>query len=89
MASHFEDVRRNLERTVESYNKTVGSLESRVLVSARRFSELGVPATGEIAELQVIDRSPRGLHAVPLLDAVDDGGDGDGPPAFLSAEASV
>jgi DNA recombination protein RmuC len=86
MATHFEDVRRNLERTVESYNKTVGSLESRVLVSARRFSELGVPATGEIVELQTIDRSPRGLHALPLIEGPsDDAGDADAPPAFLSA----
>src|SRR6202012_2748261 len=33
---------RSLTRTVQAYNQTVGSLESRVLVSARRLSQLGV-----------------------------------------------
>jgi DNA recombination protein RmuC len=85
MASHFEDVRRSLDRTVEAYNKTVGSLESRVLVSARRFSELGVPATGELPELATIDRSARALHALPLVDQCNEASDPDTPPAFLAA----
>jgi DNA recombination protein RmuC len=85
MAGHFEDVRRNLDRTVEAYNKTVGSLESRVLVSARRFSELGVPTTGELPELSTIDRSARGSHAVPTIDEPEETPDPDRPPAFLAA----
>jgi DNA recombination protein RmuC len=94
MAGHFEEVRRNLERTVEAYNKTVRPLETRVLVSARRFSELGVPTTDEIVELQTIDRAPRVLHAVPLLDAPEgasdpDEPDPDAPPRFLRDGASV
>jgi len=84
MAAHFEDVRRNLDRAVEAYNRTVGSLETRVLVSARRFGEYGVATTGEITELSTIDRSARALNGVPLLDEADLG-DADAPPAFLVA----
>jgi DNA recombination protein RmuC len=90
MAGHFEDVRRGLDRTVEAYNKTVGSLESRVMVSARRFGELGVVA-GELPELSTVDRSARALHAMPLIEAPDDSEDdasqADAPPEFLTADA--
>ena len=37
---HFEGVRKGLKNASESYNKAVGSLESRVLVSARRLAGL-------------------------------------------------
>jgi DNA recombination protein RmuC len=46
---------------VESYNKAVGSLESRVMVSARKFVELGAPVTEEIAELGPIETTTRNL----------------------------
>ena len=83
MAGHFDDVRKNLDRTVEAYNKTVASMETRVLVGARRFSELGVSTTGNLPELSTIDRSARVLHTLPLLDAPEDL---DAPPQFLAAE---
>jgi DNA recombination protein RmuC len=59
MAGHFEDVRKGLDRTVEAYNKTVGSLEGRVLVAARRFKELGASTGSEIETLDLIDRTLR------------------------------
>ena len=65
MAGHFEDLRRALDRAVESYNRTVGSLETRVLATARRFRELGV-AADELPEGQVIEQSARGLMAPEL-----------------------
>ncbi|MFW7377604.1 MAG: DNA recombination protein RmuC [Oligoflexus sp.] len=42
LSGHFHDMGRHLKQSVESYNKAVGTLESRVLVSARRFQELKV-----------------------------------------------
>jgi len=61
LASHITAVGANLDRAVESYNKAVGSLESRVLVSARKFVELGAPAAEEITELEPIETSARSL----------------------------
>lgn len=91
MAEHFDGIGRNLERTVEAYNKTVGSLESRVMVQARRFSELGVSTPAELPELTTVDRSTRSLRpaTMPLaLDAAgDDAVDADAPPEFLTAGA--
>jgi DNA recombination protein RmuC len=62
LASHFEAVGKGLDRAVEAYNKAVGSLEGRVMVSARRFSELGAPVVDDIAELEPIDTTARTLQ---------------------------
>lgn len=61
LGTHFEQVGKGLDKAVESYNKAVGSLETRVMVSARKFTELGAPVTDEIAELEVIDTTTRTL----------------------------
>ncbi|MEO8520528.1 MAG: DNA recombination protein RmuC [Acidobacteriota bacterium] len=72
MAVHFEDVARGLTRSVESYNRAVGSLESRVLVTARRLKEKGVTAPDELPELATIDHTPRPLGAPELVGLFDD-----------------
>jgi DNA recombination protein RmuC len=58
LAGHFDDLRRGLDRAVEGYNRAVGSLENRVLVSARRFKDLGVTAD-ELAEVPAIEQVTR------------------------------
>jgi DNA recombination protein RmuC len=58
MAGHFEDLRRALDRAVESYNRTVGSLETRVLATARRFRELGA-TVDELPEGLTIEQTTR------------------------------
>ena len=66
MAGHFTDLRKGLDRAVASYNNTVGSLESRVLVSARKFTELGASSDDNLETLEAIDRAVRTLHAPEL-----------------------
>jgi DNA recombination protein RmuC len=59
LGGHWVDLGRNLARTVEAFNSAVGSLESRVLVSARRFKELGATPSADIEVLQPVEKSPR------------------------------
>jgi len=59
---HVDDTGSRLKSAVESYNKMVASLEGRVLVTLRRFRELGV-ASEEIDEPAAIESSPRQLSA--------------------------
>jgi DNA recombination protein RmuC len=66
---HFQGIRKGLEATLRSYNDAAGSLESRVLVSARRFQELGAAGGAEIPVPEVTDTVPRTVSfpEVPVL----------------------
>ncbi|MFK5927282.1 MAG: DNA recombination protein RmuC [Desulfuromusa sp.] len=55
---HFMQMGKNLERAVDSYNKGIASLDSRVLVSARKFKELGAGSSKEIEPIEQIDKLP-------------------------------
>jgi DNA recombination protein RmuC len=61
LAGHIAAVGSNLDRAVDSYNKAIGSLENRVLVSARKFGELGASVAEDIPELEPIETSARAL----------------------------
>ncbi len=63
LAEHFDKVGSSLDRAVESYNRAVGSLETRVLVTARRFTELGCGSTKEIPEVAQVEKQARSLQA--------------------------
>jgi DNA recombination protein RmuC len=63
-ATHLGAVGKDLDRAVDSYNKAVGSLESRVLVSARRFPELGAAGVLEMPEPSQIETTSRTLALV-------------------------
>ncbi|MBI5406554.1 MAG: DNA recombination protein RmuC [Nitrospirae bacterium] len=65
LAGHFEETGNALEKAVAAYNRAVGSLESRILPSVRRFKELGVTGAEEIPVLEQIDQKPRGIDVPP------------------------
>ncbi|HEU0257095.1 MAG TPA: DNA recombination protein RmuC [Microbacteriaceae bacterium] len=65
LAGHADRLRKSLQSTVEHYNKFANSLESRVLVTARRFP--GIDETKLLPQAAVIEESPRMLTA-PELD---------------------
>jgi DNA recombination protein RmuC len=67
LVQHFENVGKSLEKAIGSYNRAVGSMESRVLPSVRKFKELGVTGSEEIPVLEKVDQMPRNLS---LLDDV-------------------
>ena len=67
MGKHMAKLGKNLHNANEAYNSAVGTLESRVLVSARRFKELGSTTVGsEIEELAPVETTPRQLQAPEL-----------------------
>ena len=59
LAGHFDSVGTALGRAVNAYNAFVGSMETRVLPSARRFRDLGAATGEEIAPLIVVEQAPR------------------------------
>jgi DNA recombination protein RmuC len=61
LAGHITSVGTNLDRAVEAYNQAVGSLENRVLVSARKFAELGASVAEDIPDLEPIETTARAL----------------------------
>jgi DNA recombination protein RmuC len=61
LATHVTAVGTNLDRAVEAYNQAVGSLENRVLVSARKFAELGASVAEDIPQLEPIETTSRAL----------------------------
>ncbi|MEW6682208.1 MAG: DNA recombination protein RmuC [Nitrospirota bacterium] len=73
LAGHWAEVGGRLDKAVEAYNKSVATLESRVLVSARRLRELkAAPEGTEIDAIEPIERTPRTLQAGELLSIPSD-----------------
>ncbi|HEV2829223.1 MAG TPA: DNA recombination protein RmuC [Pyrinomonadaceae bacterium] len=65
--NHFADIGKGLDRALDSYNRGVGSLEGRVLRTARKFKERGAIAGEDIDILEPIDKASRAL-------SLDEGG---------------
>lgn len=71
MGGHVAKVGKQLGGAVDAYNRAVSSLESRVLVTARRFGELGV-VTEQLDTPEQVERSPRTVQAVELVASATD-----------------
>jgi DNA recombination protein RmuC len=57
-----------LNAAVEAHNNVVASLEGRVLVSARKFKDLGVSSTKDLDALSPVEHVTRRLQAPELMD---------------------
>jgi len=69
---HFDEVRGKLDGAVLAYNKAVGSLESRVLVSARRLRELDVTSSPELPFAEPVATTARALTPVGVAGLADE-----------------
>jgi DNA recombination protein RmuC len=68
---HISDLGTHLEKAMKFYNSAVGTLESRVLVSARKFKDLGVGSgAGDLAVLEPLETPARALRSTELTDGV-------------------
>jgi DNA recombination protein RmuC len=68
MAGHWSNMGDRLDTAVKAYNEASASLETRVLVSARKLRDLKAGADDvEIKPIDPVDRTPRKLQAVPTL----------------------
>jgi DNA recombination protein RmuC len=61
LQTHFNDIGRSLGKSVEAFNRCVGSLEARVYPSLRRIRELGATTAEEPPEPERVDIKPRTL----------------------------
>ncbi|SHI82488.1 DNA recombination protein RmuC [Malonomonas rubra DSM 5091] len=59
LTGHFSSMGKGLERAVDSYNKGIASLDSRVLVTARKFKDLGAGSSKDIDKIDQLDKAPR------------------------------
>ena len=68
MSEHFNGIGRELNSAVKKYNDTVSSYETRVLVSARKFKELGVPSAKdkELPDVETVNENARDTRKITL-----------------------
>lgn len=67
MVEHLERVGANIKQAGDSYDRLIGSLEQKVLPSARRFKDLGVSTTKDIEAAEPLHLSPRTVTKLELL----------------------
>lgn len=72
MAEHLGSLGNNLRQAVESYNRTIGTIEGRVLVTARRFRDMGVSTPAELEEVRTVQVAVRDIRAPELTGLFDD-----------------
>jgi DNA recombination protein RmuC len=80
MGKHVEGLGKALANAVSSYNRTIGSLEGRVLVSARKLNQLGV-VDAELKAPAPVEETVRVLSAPDLMT--------EPPPELVAGPAAV
>lgn len=70
-ADHLGKVGKSLDNSVSAYNKAVGSFDSRILPSARKFGEMGISHKKPVAELDPVEHSARLLQTEAVETASD------------------
>jgi DNA recombination protein RmuC len=86
LGQHMDRVGKALTGAVTAYNQTVGSLESRVLVSARRLAELGLVEDGQTAP-RIVEETTRLLSAPELTASVVPAPAAEAAPSELTSAA--
>ena len=84
LGQHVTKVGRCLDGAVGAYNEAVGSLESRLLVTARKFEQHGIGCDDELPELKPVERAVRPLQAIELRDD-----DAEQPPALTTGRSAA
>jgi len=85
LAGHFTKLGKSLENAVGHYNAAVGSYETRVLTTARKFEELqAAPENTTLPDLAPVERAPR-LPVAGDAAAADDAPAGGNAPANENA----
>ena len=64
LVEHFEGIKKGLDKSVEAYNKAIGTFESRVLPTTRKFKELGISSDKELGELTDIEKQTKDLREI-------------------------
>ncbi|ATG54213.1 DNA recombination protein RmuC [Brachybacterium ginsengisoli] len=67
MTAHLAKVGRSLDSSVAAFNDAVGSLQSRVMVTARRFEDLGLSGT-PLEDVEQLTRRARTLEDEEIAD---------------------
>ncbi|HXX57893.1 MAG TPA: DNA recombination protein RmuC [Thermodesulfovibrionales bacterium] len=65
LARYFDELGSAIGKSMDSYNRIIGSMESRVLPSVRKFKELGVTGAEEIPILEQVVQTPRVMNLLP------------------------
>lgn len=70
-ADKFEAIGTRLDGAVKAYNEAVGSYDTRVMVSMRRFKELGAATGDDIPPLALVESAARPLQSASQADLLE------------------
>ena len=68
---HYADIRKHLQKSVDAFNGSIGSLEKSVMPQARRFKALGATTAAELSDIGTIDTALRTLEVPDLIGSID------------------